>query len=224
MPSLRTVKERKETVRIGTGLVSPDTAHALLRALQTSEENHWYFYDLPGGEEVNLPKYALQHWLAYSDRDRGYDGKDPYRNEIERPQSLPGQAVTDTLRLKKRYGSGCVKWFREGAEKPSFIYEAWGERDLDWEYGSYRYDRGMVMCSGYRLLVREEDMAEFLQTQEQDLITDIFIERHDKRGSERSYDTEDSTSAAFNRLFLFRRSGSLEAAERGFEAWRKDCS
>ena len=217
-------EERKETVRIGTGLVSPDTAHALLRALQTSEENHWYFYDLPGGEEVNLPKYALQHWLAYSDRDRGYDGKDPYRNEIERPQSLPGQAVTDTLRLKKRYGSGCVKWFREGAEEPSFIYEAWGERDLDWEYGSYRYDRGMVMCSGYRLLVREEDLAEFLQTQEQDLITDIFIERHDKRGSERSYDTEDSTSAAFNRLFLFRRSGSLEAAERGFEAWRKDCS
>ena len=214
----------RETVKIGTGLVSPDTAHALLRALQTSGENHWYFYGLPGGGKIDLPDYTLQCWLARSDRERGYDGKDPYRNEIERPQSLPGQAVTDTLRLQKRYGSGCVKWFCEGAEEPSFIYEAWGERGLDWKYGSYRHDRGMVMCSGYRLLVSKEDLAEFLQTKGQDLITDIFIERHDTRKSEWSYDTEDSTRAAFNRLFLFRRSGYLQAAERSFEAWRKDCS
>ena len=214
----------RETVKIGTGLVSPDTAHALLRALQTSEENHWYFYGLPGGQKIDLPDYTLQRWLASSDRERGYDGKDPYRNEIERPQSLPGQAVIGALRLQKRYGSGSVKWFRDGAEKPSFIYEAWGERDLDWKYGSYRHDRGMVMCSGYRLLVSKEDLAEFLQTKGQDLITDIFIERHDTRKSEWSYDTEDSTRATFNRLFLFRRSGYLQAAERSFEAWRKDCS
>lgn len=214
----------KETVRIGTGLVSPDTGHALLRALQTSKENHWYFYGLPGGEKIDLPDYTLQRWLAGYDRDRGYDGKDPYRNEIERPQSLPRQAVTDALRLQKRYGSGCVKWFRDGAEEPSFIYEAWGERGLDWKYGSYRRDRGMVMCSGYRLLVRKEDLAEFLETQGQDLIADVFIERHDTRKSEWSYDTEDSTRAAFNRLFLFRRSGNLQAAERSFEAWRENCS
>ena len=43
-----TSENRKETVDITTGLVSPETAHALVRALQTAE-NNMAFYICPEG-------------------------------------------------------------------------------------------------------------------------------------------------------------------------------
>ena len=73
--------------------------------------------------------------------------------------------------------------------------------------------------TGRRLLVRKEDLAEFLHTKGRDLIADIRITRCDQRGSGPSYDTEDSKRSVFDRLLLLRRSGAVEAAERRFDAW-----
>ena len=87
-----------------------------------------------------------------------------------------------------------------------------------------RYFDGMVVCSGHRLLVRKEDLAEFLCVKGLDLIVDIEIRRRDQRGSGLSYDTEDSKSADFERLILLRRSGAVEAAERSYDSWRSNCS
>ena len=214
---------REETVNVSTGLVSPDTAHALVRALQTAE-NNMDFYICPEGHrlEIDTPHYALRGWLTHTEGDLGYDEKDPYRNGAGRLRGLPGTAVTDALGLEQRYCCGCVKWFREGADAPSFIYETWGERERD--HGPHRYYGGMVVCSGHRLLVRKDDLAEFLHTEGRDLIADIEITRRDQRESGRSYDTEDSRRAVFDRLLLLRRSGAVEAAERSFETWRSDCS
>ena len=217
-------EDRKETVGVSTGLVSPETAHALVRALQTAE-NSMDFYICPEGHhlEIDEPEYALRGWLIHGDEDTRYDDKDPYRNGLGRLRGLPGTAVTETFGLEEHVGCGCVQWFREGADTPSFIYEAWGERERE-GHGPYRYFGGGVACSGHRLLVRKEDLAAFLCTEGQDLIAEIEITRRDQRGSGSSYDTKDSKRTVFDRLFLLRRSGALEAAEQSFAAWRSDCS
>ena len=215
--------QHEETMRLSTGLVSPATSLALVRALQTAE-NNYSFYICPEGHdlEINTPHYALQGWLTHIDNGLRYDDKDSYRNGTGLLQRLPGTAVTGALSLEQRYCRGCVKWFREGADTPSFINEAWGERER--HHGTHRYFGGMVVCSGGRLLVRKEDLAEFLHRGARDLIADIGITRRDKRGSGTSYDAEDSKRTVFNRILLLRHSGAVEAAERSFEAWCSDCS
>ena len=214
--------KRKETVAVLTGLVSPDTAHALVRALQTVK-NNLDFYICPEGynSEIDTPDYVLKGWLTRTDGDRRYDDKDPYRNGVELLQRLPGRAVTDALGLEQCYCHG-MKWFRAGANTPSFVYQAWGERERD--YGPHRDFEGMIVCSGHRLLVRKEDLAEFLHTEGLDLIADIEITRRDQGGSGPSYDKEDTKEAVFNRLLLLRHSGAVEAAEQSLEAWRPDCT
>ena len=213
---------REETVNLSTGVVSPPTAHALVRALQTAE-SHLDFYFFPEGHdsEVDAPDYVFQGWLTHTNGELRYDAKDSYRNGSWDLQCLPGKAVTDALGLEQRHCHG-VKWFRAGADTPSFIYEAWGEAERDRH--PQRYFDGMVVCSGHRLLVRKEDLAEFLCVKGLDLIVDIEIRRRDQRGSGLSYDTEDSKSADFERLILLRRSGAVEAAERSFDSWRSNCS
>ena len=215
-------KKREETVTLSTGLVSPATALALLRALQTAENNYSFHICSEGHDsEIDTPDYALRGWLTQDERDRCYDDKDPYRNGAGRLRGLPGTAVTNTLGLEQRYYHG-VKWFREGADGPALIYESWGERERD--HDPHRYLGEMVVCSGHRLLVRKEDLAEFLHSEGRDLIADIAITRHYQRRSGPSYDTEDSKISVFDRLLLLRRAGAVEAAERSFEAWRSDCS
>ncbi|MYK02580.1 MAG: hypothetical protein F4037_11600 [Gemmatimonadales bacterium] len=213
----------KETVSLSTGLVSPQTAHALVRALQTAE-NNMDFYICPEGHnlEIDAPEYILRGWLIRDNGDLEYDERDPYRNGAGRLRGLPGTTVTDALSLEQRYCCGRLKWFRQESDIPSFIYETWGNRERG--QGSRRYLGGKIVCSGHRLLVRKEDLAEFLQLQERDLIIEIGITRNDQRESGTSYDTEDSKEMAFDRLFLLRRCGAVEAAERSFEAWRSDCS
>ena len=216
-------ENRRETVNISTGLVSPETAHALVRALQTAE-NSMDFYICPEGHdlEIDTTEYVLRGWLTRRDDGPLYDDKDPYRNGLGSLQGLPGTAVTEAFSLEHRLGCGCMQWFRKGAGTPSFIYEVWGKRERD--HAPLHYFGGGTECSGHRLLVRKEDLAAFLNAEEQDLIAELEITRRDQRGSGSSYDTEDSKRTVFDRLFLLRRSGALEAAERSFEAWRSDCS
>ena len=66
--------DREETVNLSTGVVSPPTAHALVRALQTTESN-WDFYFCPEGHdsEIDAPDYAFQGWLTHTDGDLRYE-------------------------------------------------------------------------------------------------------------------------------------------------------
>lgn len=210
--------KREETVSITTGLVSPDTAHALVRALQVSATG-MQFYVCPEGHdaEINTPGYRLQGWLVHSESDARYDEEDPYRNGVAPLQGVPGQIVTNALSLERRYCNGYLQWFRNGAEKPSFICESWGPREPENPNGHYYDDSGAY--SGRRLLARKEDLAEFLGMQGCELIMDIGVTRNERRPSKRYFGTEDARRAVFDRILLLKRDGSVEAAERSLKAW-----
>lgn len=210
--------ERRETIDVSTGLVSPDTAHALVRALQVST-TEMQFYVCPEGHdtEINTPGYRLQGWLAHIESDARYDDKDPYRNGVAPLQGVPGQIVTKALGLERRYCDGQLHWFRKGARRPSFVYEAWGKREPVRRQQQYYDDTGDY--SGRRLLARKEDLAEFLGMQGCELIMDIGVTRNERRPSKRHFGTEDARRTVFDRILLLKRDGCVEAAERSLEAW-----
>ena len=214
--------DRDEKVKICTGLVTPKTASALVRALQTVN-NHYRYYICPEGHnlEIDAPDYELRGWLTDTETELKFDKFDPYCHGDSSLHGLPGSRVAQVLGLEKRYCGGRLKWFREDADKAMFIYEAWGSPQTSGPSANRDDPTGY---SGYRLLVRKEALAEFLQTEGRDLIAEIGITRHDQKKSRSPYDPKGSSETVFDRIILLKGSGELEAAERSFEAWRSDSS
>lgn len=207
-----------QTVRISTGLVSPATALALVRALQTVKYSH-DFYICPEGHDCEIaePGFKLTGWLSSQDGDSLLDKKDLFSNGVRRIEFSPGKAILRQLGLEYRIGSGAC-WFRKDQTTPCFIYETWGyqenEQDRERSYGS------IPESSGYRLLVLKRDLSEFLLKKKRDLILEVEITRREPRNPRDSDDEKEPTEHEFERIFLLRRDGSIQAAERDFGSWR----
>jgi hypothetical protein len=218
-----TWKRRQETTRVKSNLVSTETAQALVRALQTIEDNHdYYFY--PEGHEAEIDDlgYVLKGWLKHHDGDPGPDKRDVFSNGLTRLETEPGARVTARFNLDRRLGAGSVQWIRPGETDPSFIYEAWGPRERDEPQGYYGDE---VRSTGERLLMRADHLAQFLTSEGFHLITKVGVTRSDNRERSYHYDEEEESQVAeFDRVFLLKADGTLEAAERGFGSWRKDSS
>ncbi len=211
-------RDREERVQINTGLVSPETAHALVRALQTTKSQYLYFIPPENSEsEINEADYSLSGWLSNIDGDTRFDSKDPYCHNINLPRGLPGEGIVSCLDLQQRTSLPSINWFREDSEMPSVIYETWGDSDRN---GTYQYrPKNAVEYFGYRTLIRKDEMVKFMRIKEEDLIVQVGVTRYDKPREEPRYDTEGRNRAIFDRVFVLRREGDIESAERSFEAW-----
>ena len=208
----------RQTTRVSSALVSPATAHALVRSLQTTHDSS-NFYICPEGDECEIDEvgFKLTGWLASHDGDSRLDDKDVFANGIHRLEFAPGVAVSKTLGLMPRYDHG-ARWYREGEHRPTFIYEAWGkqgdESDHDAHYGN------TTESSGHRLLVRKSDLAEFLRKKKRDLIVESEITRRVPEKDGHTHDPEKPKRVEFERILLFRRDGLVQGAERDFGSWR----
>lgn len=211
-----------QTTRISTGLVSPDTAHALVRALQTTASSH-DFYICPEGHDCEIDEagFKLTGWLASYDGDSLLDEKDVFRNGIRRIEFGPGKSAVKLLALEQRIEPS-IGWYRAGQEAPCVIYETWGYQESETE--EERRNGSTTESSGYRLLIRKEDLAEFLTKKKQDLILEVGITRREPRKRGYSNDAEEPKETEFERLLLFRRDGAIQGAERDFGAWRSSGS
>ncbi len=210
--------DRKEEVDICTGLVSPRTALALVRALQTTP-SRYQFYVCPEEDdrEIRDPEYELRGWLTESQGDPKFDKKDPFCGACGSPSGLPGKRVSEVLRLKKCYCNNHLEWFREGAESsPSLVFETWGIEELEERTTPHGYP---PTSFGHRLLIRRDDLAEFLRAAQRDLITDIGITRYEQKRFGASANTESSRRGIFDRIILFRQVGELECAEQSLAPW-----
>lgn len=161
----------------------------------------------------------LRGWLKSNDGDSRFDRTDRFCNSTRRIECEPGRAITKVLGLFRQTDRG-VRWFRPNHSEPTFIYEAWGHPELE-DDGEIYYDDD-VRSDGYRLLIRISDLAEFLQGQGMELIVEAGLRRDEKGKSSSSYDEEESTEVRFDRLFLFRMDGTIQAAERDVGAWLRD--
>lgn len=207
--------EHHERVSIWSGLVSPQTAHALVRALQSARSERSFYICPEGNEhEIETPDFVLEGWVEERMDHLGLDEKDVFRNGRRRVEVGPGSVARDRMGLEYRFQNGAT-WRRKGACVPSFVYETWGDSEDD---GS-AYESGDVYA-GHRLLMRKHDLAEFLCGMERDLIVEVGITRRERREGYSSYDPENTRESVFDRLLVLQRSGMVEAAECGLGTWR----
>jgi hypothetical protein len=207
-----------ESAKIETALVSPDTAGALMRALQTVDDPWCYKIPSAGHEhEIDQPPYKLVGWLVDMVHDSGIDERDPFRYEVHAVQSYPPREVVTALNLKFIYDDQ-ARWIESRNQQTVFVYESWGDNRGDERTERLRYDEA-VRSSGWHLRVDQEALKTFLNKVGLDLIVEIQITRRNKGYDYSQHDEEKIKEARFDRVLLLRKDGTLEAAEGRLGTW-----
>lgn len=210
-------RSSRNTTHVHSALVSPTTAIALVRALQTVP--HYSDYRLPSMEgdfEVEDSPYKLKSWIADGDYNSGIDERDPLRFDLLPIQSLPSDDVCSELNLQFAYEDQ-PRWRNSNNGEVVFAYRAWS--DVRWSDGGERilYSED-IHSSGYQLIMDKKSLSEYLKKADMDLIIEIQITRRN-RGDESRYDQENSKELEFDRVIVLRRDGSIEAAEGRLGTW-----
>jgi hypothetical protein len=206
-------------VTVDSALVSPSTASALMRALQTADDP--FDYHLPSVSDhlkIDHPPYRLKGWLDDDHSESGIDQRDPLRYDVIAICSSPSSQVVSALTLEFVYDNA-LKWVQAGDHNTVFGYESWS--DVRWDDFDERslYDNE-VRSSGWRLRVSRKALEAFLKKAGLDLIVKVQIDRRNKGYEYSRYDQKETKKSKFDRLFLLRRDGTVEAAEGRFGAWK----
>jgi hypothetical protein len=170
---------REEVVHVSTALVSPNRAHALLRAFQTASDPH--DYRVPPSDddaEIDDGAYRLRGWIESRSDSSGIDDTDSWAAGISHPPQMPAQFVRDLLNLSA--DEDLRTWYSNGdASVPAMTCQVWnsgpGDRDSDseGEHGS----RLVASRATLNLVLAKTGMA---------LIAKVSIERSIRRyGHER---------------------------------------
>jgi len=208
----------RSSVLVKTALVSPETAAALTRALQTVQDNWDYRIPSDGDKlEIDNPPYKLLGWLADGKHELGIDERDPLRYDVNAIECTPSSDTITTLNLSF-INDDQAKWIEADYGNTVFVYGAWGDNRGD-EREDRWYDE-TIRSSGWRLRIEKEALRAFLNEIGLDLITEIEITRRNKGyGYYRRYDEEEAKEARFDRVILLRRDGAIEAAEGCIGTW-----
>jgi hypothetical protein len=206
------------SARVETALVSPNTARALVRALQTVDSS-WDYRIPPAGDdlEIDVPPYKLVGWLVDVRHDLGIDERDPLRYGVRAIERCPSHKTATALNLKF-LGEDQLRWVEASRRNTVFVYEAWGDEPGDEHDDGLRYDE-TIHSSGWRLRADKEALRTFLNEMGLDLIVEIEITRRNKGYDYSRHDEERAKEACFDRVVLLRRDGTIEAAEGRLGTW-----
>jgi hypothetical protein len=206
-------------VRIQTALVSPYTARALVKALQTSKEVRDYEIPLAGEDfEISNPPYELRGWLGSGYSDMGIDERDPLRYDVSYMQSLPSKETVSILSLEQR-GNVATSWYLSDTVEPALVYEAWGETRWDDRDDRMRYEEN-VRSSGSRLRITTSLLQELLTKSGRDLISEVRVTKRNKGYYDYSQYEEKAKEEKFVKILLFRKDGTIEDANGCIGTWR----
>ena len=212
--------DRIEQVGVSSALVEPATSRSLVRALQTMADSWDYRLPDEGEEyfEIDEAPYRFLGWLLSSNGDDGIDRKDPFRGHAFQISSRPGRRVAAACSLT-RDGAGRPRWSNGDAERPMFVYEAWGVDAEDTE----RYRDGFAVA-GNRLVAHKQQLVNFLRQQALNLIIEVEVKRRERENRRYADEEEDARSEGrFARLYLLGGDGHLAVAEGRLGAWAGDC-
>ena len=206
------------SVRIDTALVSPGTAKSLINALQTIDNPFDYRIPSCGDElEINEHPYKLLGWLSNDYSDSGFDERDPFRNDITTIRCEPSEEVISALDLRFVFDNQ-PKWIQVNTHKEIFNYKSWSDVSWDDYRLGTRYDSD-VRSSGWQLSIDKGSLKNYLEKKELDLIIEVRITRKNKDYEHSEYNKKKTKEVEFERIFVFRRDGSIEAAEGHFGTW-----
>jgi hypothetical protein len=208
----------RETVNISSCLVSPETAPALLRALQSSRHVHAHY--LPRAKEddddddIDISSFKLKGWLYQQEGQTGLDSKDDFANDVSSRVMQPGSAVRKLLKLAPSE-SFHFGWMRRSTADLVFYSEQWADEISDRRYQE-RSDH--MRSKGERLHCKFYALAEVLRQERCDLL--IRVQTYRKKYEERRYSESDQgESAYFNRYVLLTSRGRIKDASGDVGAW-----
>jgi len=208
--------KRELTVTISSALVSPATASALVRALQTARSP--YDFRIPTENDdlqIDEAPYRLIGWLAEDSRDMCFDESDPLRHRAHPLPRMPGRAVRKALDLSRVDGAQ-TRWAAVGNSQPSFVGEVWS--DISQRHDDDRLPRAKG-SNGWRLWMRTCDLQTFLEREGLDLIYEVQVNRQTHSEYSHSYDTDGKKQKTFARILLCRRDGEVEGAAGSVGTW-----
>jgi hypothetical protein len=206
--------EREANIRISSALVSPETAPALVRALQTAS-NPWDFRipDEDDDLQINAPPYCLIGWLAHIESDKRFDDHDPFRYEVGQIRAKPGRKLAEAFGLVPQAGSHHT-WICNNTGEAALIYEAWcDEPSPEEDY----YPRN-IRSDGWRLWARSDMVQSFIANGGWDLICEVQVERRLRNEYGRSYEA-DTKRKTHEKILLLRAEGSVADAKGRVGSW-----
>jgi len=207
--------KREAKIRISSALVSPETAPALVRALQTAS-NPWDFRipDEDDDLQIDVPPFRLLGWLANIEGDTRFDDHDPFRYEVGQIRAKPGRKLVETLGLVSQ--SSCHRsWICNDSGEAALVYEAWcDEQSPEEDYYPRR-----ICSDGWRLWARADMLRPFLINGGWDLICEVQVERRLQNEYGRSYET-DTKRKTHDKILLLRADGSVADAKGRVGSWK----
>ncbi len=209
----------RASIYLKTALISPGTASALSRALQSISDSWDYRIPREGDEqEINKSPFMLVGWLTDNEHETGLDQKDPLSYDVSPIVCSPSSDTLAVLGLIFVVDS-LVKWVKSESGDAVFTYSAWGDNPGQENGNRPRYDDS-ISSKGWRLTITKEALVSFLNAMELDLIVEIEITRRNGGyGYYRRHDQEEDKESRFDRIIILRRDGTLEAAEGHIGTW-----
>jgi hypothetical protein len=206
--------KREASISVTSALVSPETAPALVRALQTS--NGWGS-GIPDEDDddlqIDVQPYSLLGWLAHSEGDRRFDDTDPFRYEVGQIRTKPGRKLTETFGLVPQSGSHRT-WIRNDTGEATLLYEAWCDEPSPEE----DYYPRRIRSDGWRLWANVDMVRSFLTQEGSDLIYKVQVDRKLRNEYGRSYDT-DTKRKTHGKILLLRADGSVFVTKGCVGSW-----
>lgn len=194
---------QNETVSIHSALVTPSTAPALLKALQTSPDKHAYRIPDTTDNEFSfaVPGFELTGWIEPHGHARGRDRQDPYAKSVDYPPIRPTQALPP---LETLVSDADLRLWHDG--ESTVIEQTTWDDFLD--------ERNTTGSSGNTLVANRTWLAGVLATLDRWLIVEVEIKRRSddppSRGSNHNdYDDEFRFLLPYTKYFLIDTTGEV---------------
>jgi hypothetical protein len=204
-----------KSVNINAALVVPETAAALCRSLQACTSSWDYHLPHEGSEaEIDVGAFRFKGLLRDFGREHRIDGQDPTRMSLARDMPEPGLQVYDILKVTKSDGPATVWTDVSGAvllERAAWSETSSGANERDQYDPAFRTD-------GHWLRIKRTALKSFLEEVGMDLIIEVEIDKRNG-GHESSGHSSKTKRRTYDRLYVLRRNGALDAAHGCVGAW-----
>lgn len=205
------------TTRLSSALVSPVTASALVRALQTADDSWDYHIPEAGHDlEIHETRYCLKGWLDTLEGDLRLDECDTFRNDIRRIECAPAKTIFPELKQIVSSLSQPI-WIDED-RREHFSYTAWGDTPSDKQEKQHYYSSDL-RSSGWQLSMDRVSLASFLVQSDMDLIVQIEIEHEKTKDDTYRYDEDTEEKTRFTKILVLRQCGLIESADQHLGSW-----
>ncbi|MCP4614280.1 MAG: ATP-binding protein [Planctomycetes bacterium] len=202
-------RERAESFRISTALVSPVASQSLLNALTTCPNP--YDFKLPDYQEEDMEfgsyPFVLKGWVWRGYTDNRLDEYDLYAGQIAFPPYQVGESIVEKLGLS--VDSEQREWFLPNTDKASMLCELWSTSKPRPDEDPLRH--------GERLSASLAFLKNLCLILECELVFEVQINRQFKRKSYMRNEDEIGYTPPHNKVYILSADGKLRDTETHYQ-------